>query len=69
MYIYGNIDWPQSNGSVSCSAGYSLGDEGNMYVIPGSQIGDSVGIMSTTNINEPGIWLFRVDMYDTCMLD
>ena len=65
VYNYGAIEWPEDAGESTCSAGYKMGGE-IWYTIPGSQVEDAVTITNTTNINEPGIWFFKVDKPETC---
>ena len=59
IYLYGLI---QSSRGGQALAGYSAGSNGNSsYTIPGSLSRDILRITSTTNIECPGVWVFRLD--------
>ena len=52
----------QSSRNGQVLAGYSAGINGNSsYTIPGSISQDILKIASTTNIECPGVWVFRLD--------
>ena len=42
-------------------AGFNAGDGIRSYSIAGSRTDDVVNIETTTNVNTPGRWVFRVD--------
>ena len=48
--------------SENVFAGYSAGSGTNVsYSIPGSLSEAILGIVFTSNVNEPGVWVFRLD--------
>ncbi|XP_051901332.1 alpha-tectorin-like [Pristis pectinata] len=44
-------------------AGFNSGNSTHFFSIPGSQTPDIVNIESTSNVNEPGRWVFRTDTF------
>ena len=63
MYLYadGLIQWSQTGSAL---AGYNAGNGIISYTIPGSLSLDILNIASTTNVERPGMWVFRVDQED-----
>lgn len=49
---------------IAVLAGYSAGDGLNLYRIPGSLTPEILNIASTSNVNVPGMWVFRLDEDD-----
>lgn len=41
-------------------AGFNSGDDKNFYSIPGSRTADIINITRTSNVDEPGRWVFEV---------
>nr|WNS50042.1 perlecan-like protein [Halisarca dujardinii] len=66
LYNYGSIQWPTRADQGECIAGYNTSFSTG-YIIPGSQVGDSVGVMEVSNIDQPGMWAFRVDQHQTSL--
>ena len=68
MYADGLIQWTSSDinggsnglGGNPARAGYNSQDGINFFTIPGSGTGAIIDIAQTSNINTPGIWMFRV---------
>ena len=60
IYLYADnlIQWSQEGRAL---AGYNAGDGIIAYAVPGSLSLDMLKIASTTNVGEPGLWVFRVD--------
>uniref|UniRef100_A0A8C5Q9U0 NIDO domain-containing protein n=1 Tax=Leptobrachium leishanense TaxID=445787 RepID=A0A8C5Q9U0_9ANUR len=68
---YGDIQWttgaasggnPETGlGGVPAQAGFNGGDAEHYFNIPGSRTAGIINIKSTSNVNYPGRWIFRVD--------
>ena len=58
LYADGLIQWPQRGWAL---AGYNAGDGIVYYMIPESLSQDIINISLTTNVEQPGVWVFRVD--------
>ena len=58
LYADGLIQWSQGGWAL---AGYNAGDGLASYTIPKSFSEDIINIPSTTNVMQPGVWVFRVD--------
>uniref|UniRef100_A0A0B8RSL0 Alpha-tectorin n=1 Tax=Philothamnus irregularis TaxID=1899461 RepID=A0A0B8RSL0_9SAUR len=68
---YADIQWTTGTGNdgdihtglggTPAQAGFDSGDKENYYNIPGSRTPGILNIMKTTNVGEPGRWLFQVD--------
>ena len=65
MYADGLIQWAESAiGSDAALAGYNAGDGVISFTVPVSQTDDIIDIVSTSNVNVPGMWVFRLDEDD-----
>ena len=68
MYADGRIQWTtgDSSGGVSglsgteALAGINAGDHVDHVIIPGSLTSDIINIARTSNIGNPGVWIFQV---------
>ncbi|XP_070805409.1 sushi, nidogen and EGF-like domain-containing protein 1 [Pituophis catenifer annectens] len=68
---YADIQWTTGTGNdgdiytglggIPAQAGFDSGDKENYYNIPGSRTPEILNIMKTSNVDEPGRWLFQVD--------
>ncbi|XP_070620087.1 sushi, nidogen and EGF-like domain-containing protein 1 [Erythrolamprus reginae] len=71
MLNYADIQWTTGTGNdgdiytglggTPAQAGFDSGDKVNYYNIPGSRTPEILNIKETTNVGEPGRWLFQVD--------
>ncbi|XP_068098424.1 uncharacterized protein [Hyperolius riggenbachi] len=66
LYNYADIQWPSvTNGSIkegrTALAGLNSGFNSGYYTIPGSMTPSIRNISSTSNVNVPGRWAFKVD--------
>ena len=69
LYADGRIQWTTSDrsggygglGGTEALAGINAGDGQNFVTIPGSRTSRIVNISQTSNVNNPGIWMFKVD--------
>lgn len=71
MLNYADIQWttgiasdgdPMTGlGGIPAQAGFDSGDKKNYYNIPGSRTPEILNIGNTTNVGEPGRWVFQVD--------
>ncbi|XP_020634469.3 sushi, nidogen and EGF-like domain-containing protein 1 [Pogona vitticeps] len=50
-------------GGTPAQAGFDSGDKINYYNIPGSRTPEVINIGKTTNVKEPGRWVFQVDEF------
>jgi len=48
-------------GGTEALAGINAGDQTNFVTIPGSLTPSIIKIAQTSNIGNPGVWIFRVD--------
>ena len=44
--------------------GIDGGDEENHYTVPNSRTPDIVNITRMSNVNQPGLWVFKLDEYN-----
>ena len=69
IYPNGEIQWTTGDnsggidgfGGVEAVAGINAGDGVNNIIIPGSQTPSIINITQTSNVDIPGVWMFRVD--------
>ena len=69
LYPDGGIQWTTGDASdgfdglhgTEALAGINAGDGVNFEVIPGSLTPSIINIAQTSNVDIPGIWMFRVD--------
>ena len=61
LFLYADhlIQWSSHGAQV----GIDGGDGINYFSIPTSRTADIVNITSTSNVNQPGLWIFKVDTY------
>ena len=56
-----------ANGLIELSLSHSIqigidgGDGVNHYTVPNSRTPDIVNITRTSNVNQPGLWVFKLD--------
>ena len=48
-------------GGAAAQVGFNAGDGRRFISVPGSWTRDIIKINSTSNVNDPGVWIFRVD--------
>ena len=68
LYACGRIQWTTGDrsggvdgfGGFEALAGVNAGNGINQFTIPGSQTSDIINITHTSNVDIPGIWMFRV---------
>ena len=71
MFIYadGGIQWTTGDdsggtnglGGIAALAGINAGDGINSITVPGSLTPDIINIDQTSNVGNPGVWMFKVD--------
>ena len=71
MFIYddGGIQWTTGDasggtnglGGIEALAGINAGDGINSITVPGSLTPDIINVTQTSNIGNPGVWMFKVD--------
>ena len=47
-------------GGTPAIVGFNAGDNVNSYSVPGSRTDDIVNINETSNVDVPGVWVFKV---------
>ena len=52
------------NPTYPVQIGIDGGDEENHYTVPNSRTPDIVNITRTSNVNQPGLWVFKLDEYN-----
>ena len=68
LYADGRIQWTTGDdsggfngiGGTEALAGINAGDGVNSVTIPGSLTPDIINITQTSNVNIPGVWMFKV---------
>ena len=65
LYADGLIQWPDYG---RASAGYNAGDGITYYMIPGSSSQEIINISLTTNVEQPGVWVFQVDRNELLLI-
>ncbi|KAM6963106.1 sushi, nidogen and EGF-like domain-containing protein 1 [Aplochiton taeniatus] len=72
VFQYQNITWTTGMhassggdlaglGGIAAQAGFNAGDGKRYFNIPGSRTDDVVAVEETTNVGNPGRWVFRID--------
>lgn len=72
LYADGLIQWTAGDsqeggngtGGNGALVGYNAGDGFTSFTVPGSQTDDIINIQFTSNVDNPGMWLFRLDRED-----
>ncbi|XP_069057914.1 alpha-tectorin-like [Pleurodeles waltl] len=52
-------------GGTQAQAGFNSGGSSHYFSIPGSRTADILNVASTSNVNTPGVWAFRVDTFQS----
>ena len=68
LYADGRIQWTTGDdsdginglGGTEALAGINAGDGVNSVTIPGSLTPGIINITQTSNVNNPGLWIFKV---------
>ena len=58
IFIYEDLQW----GANEAVAGINAGDGTNFILIPGSLSPNISNITETSNVDDPGVWIFEVDL-------
>ena len=61
QWTTGDITGSNGLGGIPAQCGLNAGDGNQFFSISGSQTAAIINIYSTSNIDVPGIWVFRVD--------
>jgi len=63
LYADGEIQWAISEDTRSLPAqvGFNAGDGIRYFAVPQSRLPEIIDIASTSNVDVPGVWIFRVD--------
>ena len=73
LYADGMIEWTTGEGGINglggnpAIVGYNAGDGNISYTVPGSQAADIINITSVSNVDEPGVWVFRLEEDDVVL--
>ena len=57
IFLYEDLQW----GGGKAVAGINAGDGTNFITIPGSLSQNILSITETSNVGDPGVWIFEVD--------
>lgn len=69
LYADGEIQWTTGDasdgvngfGGTPAQAGFNAGDRIRFFNVPGSRTAEIIKIANTSNVNKPGVWVFRID--------
>jgi len=63
LYADGEIQWviSQDVNSLPAQVGFNAGDGIRFFAIPESRMPEIIHITNTSNVDVPGVWIFRVD--------
>ena len=61
QWTTGDISGTNGLGGTPAQCGFNAGDGDRFFSIPGSQTAAILNIDSTSNVDVPGLWIFRVD--------
>lgn len=66
LYADGEIQWTVSNDNLTVPAqvGFNAGDGIRFFAVPESRKLEIINIDTTSNVDIPGVWMFRVDQED-----
>ena len=68
LYADGEIQWTISESedrrSLPAQVGFNAGDGIRFFVVPESRTPEIINITTTSNVDIPGVWMFRVDQED-----
>ena len=73
MFLYHDIQWTTGGnsggrgglGGTEALVGINAGDQIGSITVPGSRTPNITNIVNTSNIDIPGVWMFKVD---ECMI-
>ena len=57
IFVYDDIQWASDDGAL---AGINAGDGVNHITLPGSLTSRILDIEETSNVGNPGVWIFKV---------
>ena len=57
-FVYDDIQW--ASGGAKALAGINAGDGVNHITLPGSLTSSILDIEKTSNVGNPGVWIFKV---------
>ena len=66
LYADGEIQWTVSKdaNSLPAQVGFNAGDGIRFFAVPESRKPEIINIDTTSNVDIPGVWMFRVDQED-----
>ena len=66
LYADGEIQWAisEDDRSLPAQVGFNAGDGIQFFAVPESRQPEIINITNTSNVNIPGVWVFRVDQED-----
>ena len=56
LFLYGDIQWGEE-----AQIGFNAGDGLSSFTLPVALTGDTVHIEHQSNVNRPGVFVFRID--------
>ena len=63
LYADGLIQWTRSGTGDGVQIGIDGGDQVNYYSVPGSLAPEIINITHTSNVHQPGLWIFKLDTH------
>ena len=68
IFLYTNLQWTTGDnsygddglGGTEALAGINAGDGVNSVTIPGSHTPNITNLVSTSNVGDPGVWIFKL---------
>ena len=69
IFLYGDLQWTTGDdsggrnglGGTEALVGINFGDRVNSVTVPGSQSPNITNVINMSNVDIPGVWMFRVD--------
>ena len=68
IFLYADLQWTTGDlssgtdglGGIEALAGINAGDSVNSITIPGSRTSNILNLVSTSNVGDPGVWMFKI---------
>ena len=68
IFLYADLQWTTGDlssgtdglGGTEALAGINAGDGINHVTIPGSRTSRILNLVSTSNVGDPGVWMFKI---------
>ena len=68
IFLYADLQWTTGDnsfgddglGGTEALAGINAGDGVNSVTIPGSRTSNITNLVMTSNVGDPGVWIFKI---------